>query len=93
MSTYIGIFDIIVILVLIIFNIRFWKKEWGCLIQISGILSYILILPFLSMAVEIERVSCEVGIRDNFEILYTWFRFPLYWILFIIQVIANSFRP
>ena len=90
----VGVFDIIVILLLVFINIRFWNKKWGCLIQILGTLLYVFVFPFISMGVEIQIVSKINGYKpiDSIELLYTWLRFPLYWILFILQLIVFGFK-
>ena len=54
MGIYVGRFDIIVILILVFINIKFWDKEWGCLVQILGTLLYVFVFPLISMGVEAE---------------------------------------
>ncbi len=93
MGVHIGIFDIIIILLLILFNIIFWNKSLGCLMQVIGTLLYVLVFPLISMGVEIEIVSRKTGIIYNYEVLYIWLRFPLYWILYIVQLIVNKIKP
>lgn len=84
----IGYFDYLVIGILIFLNIKFWKKEisgkTGC--SVSGIL-FGFLLPLISLIIEVQRVKMTVGIIDNFEVLYTYFRFPTYWIIGIIQTV------
>ncbi|WP_153244860.1 hypothetical protein [Labilibaculum antarcticum] len=41
----------------------------------------------ISMKIEIVRVSNEFEIVDGFNLLYTYFRFPMYWIVGICQSI------
>jgi hypothetical protein len=84
---FVGYFDWFVIFVLIYLNIKFWKSDKyisGCiLLPIFG-----LVLPILSIAVEFQLNGPKKGESfDSFTMLYTYFRFPLYWILFIIQYI------
>lgn len=89
----IGYFDYIIIGILIFLNIKFWKIQIdvkiGCLV---GGISFGLILPFISMIIEIQRVNITIGIIDNFEILYTFLRFPTYWIIGIVQAIVTAIK-
>ena len=84
----IGYFDYLVIGILIFLNIKFWKKEisgkTGCLV--GGILFGFLI-PLISLIIEVQRVKMTIGIMDSFEVLYTYLRFPTYWIIGIIQTV------
>ena len=88
----IGIFDIVVILLLIFINIKFWDKYWGCWVQIFVFLLYVFVFPIISMAVEIEIVSRKHDMIDGFNLLYTYFKFPVYWILYIIQRMIYHFK-
>ncbi|BAX81826.1 hypothetical protein ALGA_3528 [Labilibaculum antarcticum] len=85
---FIGYFDCIVLGVLGILNAVYWYKRFnrklGCLI--IG-LAFGIILPMISMKIEIVRVSNEFEIVDGFNLLYTYFRFPMYWIVGICQSI------
>ena len=78
----VGYFDYAIIGVLLILNLFFWnkriKRKIGCLI--GGVL-FGLALPFISMSIEIDRVTKEMEVIDNFTLLYTYFKFPIYWII------------
>ncbi|MFW5700981.1 MAG: hypothetical protein ACOCWM_04765 [Cyclobacteriaceae bacterium] len=94
---FIGYFDYGVLFLLVIANIYFWKKNLkgkiGCLI--SGLL-FGIVLPIISMKIEITRISKEYEIIDSFNLLYTYFRFPMYWIIGIFQTIVmnvNNKKP
>lgn len=82
-----GYFDYILIGILIVFNSIFWKtsikQKIGCII---GVLLFGLLFPLTSLAIEVQRVKTTIGIIDNFEILYPFFRFPIYWLIGIIQL-------
>lgn len=88
-----GAFDIIVIISLMLINLILWKirinQNIGCLI--SGVL-FGLILPIISMGFEIDKVTARGEIIDNFEVLYTYFRFPVYWLIGIIQLVILSVK-
>ncbi len=89
---FIGYFDWLIIAAFIFLNIKFWHSGK----QISNILGFLplplfgLILPIFSIAIELELNG--TGGNDNFNILYVYFRFPLYWVLLIIQYIILKKR-
>ena len=89
----IGYFDYIIIGFLVFLNIRFWKKEIngkvGCLV---GGFSFGFLLPLISMFIEIQRVKTTIGIVDSFEVLYTYFRFPTYWLIGIVQTVIIGIK-
>ncbi|MFK7906092.1 MAG: hypothetical protein AB8B69_13250 [Chitinophagales bacterium] len=82
----IGYFDFAVIGILVLINILFWRKkikyDMGCL----GALIFGLILPGISQSIEIDRVASEREIFDNFTLLYTYFKFPIYSVIGAIQI-------
>ena len=84
----IGYFDYIVFGTLTLFNVFLWNKKpkrcIGCLI--SGIL-FGIVLPFISMKIEIIKVRSEHEALDGYELLYTTLRFPMYWFFGIVQAV------
>jgi|SRR5690606_28225681 len=89
----IGYFDYIIIGILIFLNIKFWKKrvnqKTGCIV---GGLLFGFLLPLISMIIEVQRVKMTIGIIDNFEVLYTYLRFPTYWIMGVVQAIVSGIK-
>lgn len=87
----IGNFDLVAIGILVLINILIWgkkiKNNIGCII---GGLIFGLILPIISQKLEIDRVASEREILDNFTLLYTYFKFPIYWIIGAIQIAIIS---
>lgn len=87
----IGYFDYVVLFLLVIANVYFWKKslkgKLGCFL--SG-LFFGIVLPVVSMKIEIYRISKEHEIMDGFNLLYTYFRFPMYWLIGIFQAIIMN---
>ena len=75
-------FAVIITLTLISLFARISNKKItnkpGCLIW--GLL-FGLTLPIISQKIEIDRVASEREILDNFTLLYTYFKFPIYWVL------------
>lgn len=86
----IGYFDYLIFAILIFLNIKYWKtdfeKKIGCLL-VS--LSFGFVLPFVSMLIELQIVGEWM---DSFEVVYTFLRFPTYWIIGIIQMIIIGIR-
>ena len=84
----IGYFDCIIFGLLLLFNVLYWKKRFngkiGCLI--IGILFGVAI-PYVSMKIEIAKVKSEFEMIDGFNLLYTTLRFPMYWLIGILQSI------
>ena len=86
----IGYFDYVVIGILIFINIKYWKtnieKKVGCIL---GGLMFGFLLPFVSMIIELQIVGEWM---DSFEVVYTFLRFPTYWIIGIIQIIIIGIK-
>lgn len=85
----IGWFDIVFIVILISLNIKLWRKKLnGKRVIFVGLLLFGLILPVISQIIEIQRVKMSIGIIDGFEVLYTFLKFPFYWIIGTVQLIV-----
>ena len=100
MNLYVGIFDYVVFVVILIANILIWKRpignKAGCLL---GLAIFGFALPLISIAVEIsnyQEAYIDKPFDDSFEMLYAYSRFPIYWILGVLQVavlaLKNKFR-
>lgn len=79
----IGQFDLTVLALLIVATFLFSKKEVKIGCWIPGLL-FGLILPIVSIHFEIEKVTSEIVVMDSYTVLYTYFKFPLYWIIGIV---------
>jgi hypothetical protein len=92
----IGYFDYIVFGILIFLNIIFWKRKTGegkgCIIAIVGGILFGLLLPTISSFIEVQRVKAIVGNPDSTELLYTYFIYPIYWGIGIIQTIIIGIK-
>jgi hypothetical protein len=90
-SMFVGYFDYAVLALVIGINAKYSKRygsgSLGCWSLLAMGLLYCLVLPVLSMGIELERARRPPGVSvDGFEFLYTWLRFPMYWVLFVLQV-------
>lgn len=90
MSLYFGLFDYIIFALVLIANVFIWKKnignKVGCLL---GLAIFGFALPLISVGVEIsnyQEANIEKPFDDSFEMLYAYSRFPIYWILGLVQV-------
>lgn len=83
-----GYHDFIFIFILILINIKYLyniqNKNKKDLIFILLFPSFGILFPFISQAIEINNI-CPC--MDNTEILYTLIKFPIYWVMGIIQII------
>ncbi len=86
----IGYFDYVVIGILIFLNIKYWKtdfeKKIGCL---PVFLLFAFLIPLISIFIELQIVGEWM---DSYEVLYTYLRFPTYWIIGIVQMIIIGIR-
>ena len=96
MNLYTGVFDYAIFGILIIVNVLFWKRTFaiktGCIV---GLIIFGLILPSISAVVEINNYqdfSEGKPFSDKFEILYTLYRFPIYWSVGILQIVLLAIK-
>ena len=92
-NLFFGHFDYALFLVIIIINLYCWNKFpkiKGCLSILSLLFLFGLVLPSISMFVEIKLNSSPGD--DAFNLLYTYFRFPIYWVIGLIQIIIIYFN-
>jgi hypothetical protein len=91
-----GYFDWFIVLLLTFLNIRYWKSEWNIPSYVSilvfGVL-FPIVLPLVSIQIEFEinRQKNNESF-DSFTMLYTYLRFPFYWLLLIIQYIVLKMK-
>jgi len=86
----IGYFDYLIFAILIFLNIKFWKTDFenkiGCLLVLF---LFGFLLPLISMIIELQIVGEWM---DSFEVIYTYLRFPTYWVIGIIQMVIIGIR-
>ena len=86
----IGYFDYLIFGILVFLNVKYWKTNFvekaGCILV--GLI-FGLLLPLVSMIVELQIADEWM---DSFEVIYTFLRFPIYWIIGIIQMIIIGIR-
>lgn len=96
---FLGWFDYLFLIILIFLNIKFWNKDLkfekkGCLFILGIILIPCVIIPELSIFVDIQIMKLTNPIRvrnsDSFNFLYLYFKFPFYWALVVLQFAVFS---
>lgn len=88
-----GCFDFAFVVVWIGIMLLYLKSKksntfMGCAIMF---ILFGIVLPFISASIEIDRVTSkwsELEIHDNFELLYVYLKFPVYWGFGVIQLIV-----
>lgn len=90
-----GTFDFYVLALMLIFNFGVWKyriiKKCNWIIYLVAFLLFGFLLPILSMNLEIEKATKDLEIVDNFTLLYTYFRFPTWWFIGILEMSCLKF--
>ena len=90
-----SIIEYITTIILIVFNLLFWKRNFlksvkKVWIIVFWFLLFAGILPILSIIIEIIQVNTEYEIVDGFNLLYLYFRFPTYWIIGWIELLIAA---
>ena len=90
---FFGYYDIALIVLLIIANSILWNKFKifnSCLPVGLLFILFGFVLPVISMFVTIQLYTRSGDEAINF--LYTYFKFPVYWVLGLIQFFIINFR-
>lgn len=87
---FFGTFDYIILTLIFIFNIGVLKykiiKKRNWILYLIAFLLLGFIIPFFSMGFEIDRAIENEIVIDNFTLLYTYFRFPIWWFIGAIEI-------
>ncbi|TDX87212.1 hypothetical protein [Epilithonimonas xixisoli] len=86
-----GLFDYIILVIIIIFNIGVWKykiiKKGNRIFYLSILLLFGFVIPFFSIDFEIKNATVNSKEIDSFTLLYTFFRFPTWWFFGVVEVL------
>lgn len=86
-----GTFDYIFLTFIFIFNIGVWKykiiKKRNWVLYLIAFLFFGFIIPFFSMDFEISKVTKDQTNVDGFTLLYTYFRFPTWWFIGVLEIV------
>ena len=88
-----GYFDYLTLAILIFLNIKFRRIKFeigiGCIL---GGLIFGLILPIISIVIELAFVKSGGGWMDSFEVAYVYIKFPIYWTIGLTQAILTGIK-
>ncbi|MEC5171872.1 hypothetical protein QF024_000583 [Chryseobacterium nepalense] len=88
---FFGPFDCIILIIIVIFNIIVWKyeiiKKRNWVFYLIAFLLFSFIIPVFSIYFEVQRAIKGQPFVDNFTLLYTYFRFPIWWMIGLLEVI------
>lgn len=97
-SVFFGKFDFFVLFLILIFNLFYYYNiriiKLHTSIYILFFIIIILIIPYVSGVIEARNAVKLNGIVDGFNLVYCFFRFPIWWLigfgeLIIIQTILH----
>lgn len=87
---YFGPFDYIIVIIILIFNSIVWKyeiiKKRNWIFYLIAFLFFGFIIPFFSIYFEVQRAIKDQPFVDNFTLLYTYFRFPVWWLIGLLEI-------
>ncbi|SMP24509.1 hypothetical protein SAMN06264346_10822 [Chryseobacterium profundimaris] len=92
---FFGPFDYIILIITVIFNSIVWKyeiiKKRNWIFYLVAFLLFSFIIPVFSIYFEVQRAIKGQLFVDNFTLLYTYFRFPIWWMIGLLEVIWLKF--
>ena len=89
---FLSYFDILIIVVLVFLNVFLWKKKTVIFKRFSyylaGLILFAFALPIISIILEFKVFNPQSNeVFDLFTMLYTFLKFPIYWIIIVLQII------
>ena len=89
---FLSYFDILIIVVLVFLNVFLWKKKTVIFKRFSdylaGLILFAFALPLISIILEFKVFNPKSNeVFDSFTMLYTFLKFPIYWIIIVLQII------
>ncbi|MDO5636522.1 MAG: hypothetical protein Q4G18_04655 [Myroides sp.] len=92
--TYFNYYDILILIVLVCMFSFFTNdriKVDRIIIRVIKVALVFLIIPILSMGIEIQLAVNKFGIDDSFTLLYTYLKIPIWCFLGVIVISYGSF--
>jgi len=87
-----GYFDIFTLVVLILLNLMIWKYRpiqklnWKILTVV--VLLLFIVVPYVSTKIEQYQIHQTKEMIDGFNLLYIFFRYPIWWTIGIIEILT-----
>jgi hypothetical protein len=91
MSSFVSWFDITIFFLLVLVNFFLYKKNMYTKFVITILVVLIVFCsPYFSAKIEVHKIEEYYGANalDGFNYLYIWLRWPMYFIVFIFQIIT-----
>lgn len=90
---FFGPFDYIILTIIAIFNVVVLKyeiiKKRNWIFYLVAFLFFGFIIPFFSINSEVQSVIKSQPFIDNFTLLYTYFRFPVWWLIGLLEIVSE----
>lgn len=88
-------YDIIILILLVIAFYFFTNKRLEPIdrkiIRAIKMILIFIIIPFISVGIEIDLAVGKSGIHDSFTLLYTYLKIPLWWFIGVIIICYGSY--
>jgi hypothetical protein len=92
MNVLFGPFDLIILALLILFNVFVHKtdfiRKFNWLLITALVILFLIIIPYFSAEFERIRVVKQYELVEGFNLLYLFFRFPVWWIIGLFELIT-----
>lgn len=90
-----GLFDYIVLLIIVIFSYTAWKYKviikCNRMFYLVAFLLFGITIPVFSIHYEVQKAIKDQPFADSFTFLYTFFRFPVWWLIGLLEVLWLKF--
>jgi len=92
MNILFGPFDFIIIALLILFNLFVHKtdyiRKFNWLLITVLVILFLIIIPYFSAEFERKQVVKQYELVEGFNLIYLFFRFPVWWIIGLFELIT-----
>ncbi len=88
---FFGVFDYFLVAIILIFNFSAWKYKiiikCNWIFYLVAFLFFGITIPVASIHYEVQKAIKDQPFADNFTLLYTFFRFPVWWLIGLLEVL------
>lgn len=88
---FFGVFDCLTLATILIFSFTAWKYKiiikCNWIFYLIAFLLFGVVIPVISIHYEVRTALKDQPFADNFTLLYTFFRFPLWWLIGFLEVL------
>lgn len=89
-SIFLNYYDLIFLIVLnVLFYLIYIRKKIKLdrIQKITWILLFFIVIPLVSIKIELIQIFNTFTVIDGFNLIYTYFRFPTWWIIGIVNYV------